>query len=1056
MIANRYDVQDTIGMGGAGVVYRALDRLTREVVAIKQMNVALSREQVDSDAPGGDVGQALALEYRALAGLRHPNIVAVLDYGVDRNRFPYLVMQLIENGQSITEYGAELDFEGKRDLVVQMLQALVYLHRRGMVHHDLKPSNVLVTEDGTVKVMDFGLAVNQRLSFTGDHQGLAGTVAYMAPELFHNLPATVQTDLFAVGVIAFELFAGRYPYEYNNTAMLIYSILTNTPDMSGIDERFVPVLGALLAKEADDRYRSAQDAISALYAATSQSPPDESALVRESFLQASEFVGREQEIGTLKRALNDILVGSSTFRPRSTNESDQPHGSAWLIGGESGIGKSRLIDELRIRAIMRGALVLRGQTEMGGSLPYGLLREPLRRLALMPDLDDADAGVLKELVPDIADLLGRDVPDVPVLDGPERQQRLIATIVRVFLQQTQPMVLIVEDLQWATDSMELLRTLAHMVPDVPLLIVGSYRDDDAPDLPDRLPDMQVMKLRRLSRESIEALSRSMLGIAGEQPDVVRFLHHETEGNAFFMIEVVRALAEDAGSLDDIGRMTLPETALVGGIEEVVRRRLGRVPEWAQPLLKLAAVIGRQIDLDLLRTVIERDVSDGDYPSPEALDDWLTACGDAAVIEVFDCCWQFSHDKLREALLTDLPESERPHLHRLAAEAIEYAFPGDRSWSGVLLEHWRRAGDIDRELAYLDVVADKLVHVSSDFDHARELLDRTLAKLAADDPRRVMPLVYLSETHWRVDYEAGAAIAREALDLARQFNDRRGLAQGLQALGMMLRDQGQYETAEDLHRESLSVFEELGDERGVANNLNILGIIYHDMGQYEQAKAHYDQSLVMFREAGDEGRIGSTYTLLGVMAHDLGDYAGAESWLQQGLAIARTIGHRQGIGLSLNNLGVTTSEQGRYEEAKAYFSESIGVNLEIDNRWGVANNWINLGFVHIQCGEYDHAAESLYHGLRIASAAGATNLMLEGVVKTGWLLARRGELLRAAEIAGLAQSFPAGNVDMLKRLVPLITHLQETLDAAELEAALDRGRAQEIGAVVADLLEDLQP
>src|SRR5581483_10068675 len=108
------------------------------------------------------------------------------------------------------------------------------------------------------------------------------------------------------------------------------------------------------------------------------------------------------------------------------------------------------------------------------------------------------------------------------------------------------------------ESLALLAWLIQMTAWLPLMIVGSYRDDEVPELPLRLPEMRVINLKRLSPDAITELSRSMLGAGGTQPQIVNLLQHETEGNPFFLVEVVRALAEEAGRLDKIGEMTLPK------------------------------------------------------------------------------------------------------------------------------------------------------------------------------------------------------------------------------------------------------------------------------------------------------------------------------------------------------------------------------------------------------------------------------------------------------------------------------------------------------------------
>ncbi|MBC8170998.1 MAG: serine/threonine-protein kinase PknK, partial [Anaerolineae bacterium] len=522
-INTRYRIMNRIGEGGMGEVYRVFDRLIAQAVALKRVLAAPTDLQFTSRiSDTHDALLGLALEFRTLASLRHPHIVAVQDYGIDLQQQPYFTMQLVEEAQTITEYASNQPFADRVQLLIAMLQALAYLHQHGIIHRDLKPANVLVTVDGTVKVMDFGLAFHQEQSSNNIYQGAVGTLAYMSPELFADEPATIQSDLYAVGIIAYEIFTGNYPFNVRNVALLVNGILNDTPDTTMLDFDLAEVLDRLLKKTPAQRYRDASQVIKALCAAAGLPLPAEDAEQRESFLQAAKFVGRNTELAQLIAA----------FKAATAKK-----GSGWLVGGESGVGKSRLLDELRTRALVDGAMVLRGQAVADGGLPYQLWRDPLRRLALTTDLNDLEAGVLKDLIPDINKLLERDIPDAPELDVRSARQRLAFTILDMLRRQQQPIVLILEDLQWISTSMEALQILSGVLQELPLLIIGTYRDDEKPDFPTELPGMQLIKLKRLDETEMADLSAAMLGDAGRQPEVISLLKRETGGNTFFMVEV---------------------------------------------------------------------------------------------------------------------------------------------------------------------------------------------------------------------------------------------------------------------------------------------------------------------------------------------------------------------------------------------------------------------------------------------------------------------------------------------------------------------------------------
>lgn len=710
MIGKRYVLDELLGMGGMGTVYRATDRLTGQTVALKQVIASPADLTFASKAEGGSHLLALASEFRTLASLRHPNIISVLDYGFDEARRPYFTMEYLPDAKTITQAGGGKTRQEQLELILKVLQALVYLHRRGILHRDLKPGNVLIS-NGQLKVVDFGLSIETRTRSTmAAAQTTAGTLPYMAPELFHGMPVSRASDLYAMGVIAYELFAGHHPFSTSNLAVLLNEILNKAVNVYdiGIEPDLADVLNRLLAKNREERSHDASQVIHDLCQAATLPLPPETEAIRESFLQAAKFVGRGAELSQLNEALDAAMQG---------------RGSSQLVGGESGVGKSRLLEELRTQALVKGAVVLRGQAVSEGGRVYQVWRDMLPFLCILSDLDDAEASILKPFVPDIGSLLGRAIPDPPPASPQATQNRLFGLITKLFQRQSQPVVLILEDLHWAgSGSMGLVTHVSTEEANLPLLLVGTYRADEAPKLPERIPGVKVLKLSRLDDSSIQELSASILGETGRQPEIVDLLRRETEGIPFFLIEVVRALAEQAGELRQIGRTNLPEKILAGGIQQIIERRLNRVPVEARELLVMAAIIGRELDLGVLQTL----------DSTVNIQLWLTLCADAAVLEVQENRWYFTHDKLREHLLEELRADERPTLHRRAAEAMENVYADDLAKRAAILAYlWHVAGDEEKELHYSELAGQQELS-NSVYAEGIRFLQRALELLLKQD------------------------------------------------------------------------------------------------------------------------------------------------------------------------------------------------------------------------------------------------------------------------------------------------------------------------------------
>jgi len=1151
-IDRRYTHLTQIGAGGMGIVYSAKDRLYDRSIALK--SVLGNFVKTESGGTAFDRRLALAEEFQTLASLRHPNIISVIDYGFDANRQPYFTMDLLDKPETILQVARRTpDSAAKIDLLVQAFQAIAYLHRRGIIHRDLKPGNILV-QNGQVKLLDFGLATAKQ---EGDV--IVGTPAYIAPEILWGEPATPASDLYAMGVILYEMFTGQYPFDLTDINRLIASIMHEQPNLTPfitdqdrtilkqdisvaepIDQRHgnsgtVPitiapielsqaafmtielnipppieevtrvdvvstldsalkaslamqdtpeqqqiaaqksVLGGivqrLLSKNPRKRYQSANEVIRELEVVLGRPLLTETSATRESFLQAAKFIGRQAELAQLSASLTRAIEGV---------------GSIWLVSGENGVGKSRLLDELRIAGLVGGAFALRGRAAELDA-PYQMWREPLRRLVLNTDLSDYDAGVLKEILADMDDLLDRPVTAAPIIEPDQASKRLLSVISSLFSRQKQPMLILLEDLHWArAENLTVLEQITQMVAGLPLLIVGSYRTDERLELAPTLRTLPTLHLKRLTSDEIVSLTDSMLGDATKREPLHEFLQRETEGNPLFIIEVVRALAEETGKLSDVGVVTLPPSLMIEGIQRLLQRRLARVSTDDYSLLQIAAMIGREVDLKVMRAAKpDLDIAQ-----------WLLRCSDAAVLEIRDEQWQFSHDKLRQEVLRELPTDKRPQCYEDAAKALEAVYPDVPDYAPLLMYLWAEANQPQKERQYA-IIAGEQAYQSSAYRDAITYLQRANTLLAADSAsdaqaQRGMVLVDLAKSATHLNHYADAIrLAEESLALEATANAPAIRAEALYTLGYTTLYQGDPAKATQLLEQSLTLYQETANQRGISEALRGLARInsaqgnyatgaqyleesltssqqaknlwdeakaYMDLGytlimqgNFEQAEPQLEHSISIARSINYQVGIATVLLMRGLVAHFRNQSGRSTEYLLESLAISKRIGDRRLSAEALNNLGSYAAARKEYAEAESWLAQSLQISRELKFRWGIAATLVNLG--HAASGAENSAQAKQYfrEAVQYAGELNAMPLTLESIAGFARLIATEGNTSQALEWVGLVTAHAAINPDIKSVTDPLLAELSAKLPADEVQQHLDKGKTLGLEDMVAVIL-----
>ena len=721
----RFELIRRLGEGGFGIVYEALDRKRSARVALKVLR----------EAEGTNLYR-FKREFRALADISHENLVGLDELLTDGHHW-FFTMELV-NGVSIVDYARPipagnpddrrrrsdgiLDESRLRATLPQLVAALNAIHRLGIVHCDIKPSNVLVTPDGRVVVLDFGLVSENVIENDDDadpgawNMDVLGTPAYMAPEQVIPGGASSASDWYSVGVMLYQTLTGQLPFAGTNTEILEAKQDQQPRPPIELAPNVSKDLSALVMKllEPDPLRRPAADVLMRYVGDPSPRVSADAATTGTEVL-----VGRD-------RQLEDLADAFETAARRETVVA--------LVSGASGMGKTALVrhflNEQRLKE--PAMLALTGRCYERESMPYKTI-DPLidalaQHLQRLRNIEVArllprDAGILARLFPvlmGVEEIRRAPHPAIDHLDSLAVRRRAAEALRDLLcaLGERVPLVLFIDDVQWGdADSAAILQQVLRQPEGPTLLLIAACRSEDAAGAvlvrslretaPSQVRDVGVDRLSQ--REARELAAQIIAGTDGGLGHADAIARHAA-GSPLF----VHQIAQHAIALGTPMRF-----------DALVRERIDALPEGAQNLMTAvslsaqpippevaeaaAGIAGRLRDpLQLLRAsrLIRTDAS-----------------ADRQNIESY-------HDRIREAVVTELPDSQLQDWHGRLAIAWEQS---GLARPETLVTHYRAAGDHAKTTEYAEVAAERATTALA-FDRAAEFFE-LLANLERDNERR---------------------------------------------------------------------------------------------------------------------------------------------------------------------------------------------------------------------------------------------------------------------------------------------------------------------------------
>jgi Protein kinase domain/AAA ATPase domain len=785
----RFRVKRHLGAGASKEVYQAEDLTLKRDVALALIPGVGMR---------GSTRERVLHEVQTTARLEHPHIVTVYDVREAADA-TIIVSRLIRGGSAAdwlgrTEPGAAR-VQSAVKIARQVASALAHAHAEGVIHRDVKPSNILLTSDGTALLADFGVALLAEAAADGG--GVVGSLPYMPPEQAAGAPVDARSDLYALGVTVYQLACGELPFE-DRDAALIRARRGPPPDLRrsepAVPRALSDLIVRLLAPALEERPASAAEVERALASIAAAPVAARRAAPFPAALQTAAdrpFVGREAALEALRAAW------------RGT---DGTAGLA-LVSGEAGIGKTTLAANFARERNREGAVVLYGRCDEEPLISYQPFVEALiELLAQQPDLARSlDARLEPELTE-----LGKLVPALrrtTVLPGGEAQRYLLFEAVVALLGASaaeRPLLLVLDDLQWAPrPTMLLLRHVLRAAAPGRVLVLGTVRTNDRAG-EDPLSGIRG-ELRR-GRGHFESVALAGLAAtetgalisarAGRDADgrFIQALHDTTSGNPFFIEETLRHLRDQDLSTRSLFSLGVPE-----GAKEVIERRLEQLQQDARDLLKTAAVCGRTFRLDVLTELLDAPAARLVGPLEEAMSAGL-------VVEPEIGRFTYCHALVRETLYSAIASgTSRARAHLAVGEALE-ALDGDDAPASELALHFhasRHVGGAEKAVAHgrkaAAVAADALAYEEA-ARHERQVLDAL--EILGRDAERFQVLDRLGRLQWQSgDSVAAKATFREKAALARRLDDAGELARAALGFG------GRWYDAENIDEELISLLRE---------------------------------------------------------------------------------------------------------------------------------------------------------------------------------------------------------------------------------------------------------
>ena len=947
LVANRFTIRRLLGRGGMGAVYEAHDREMNTVVALK----TILPERDGS-------GNALARFKREIQVARlvtSHNVCRTFDIGYhalpDGQSVIFVTMEYLR-GQTLSEWLAKrppLSIDEALPLIRQMANGLEATHQKGVVHRDFKSSNVMLVEEmGTLRavITDFGLArlADGDTDSAGLTRGPVGSPNYMAPEQVEGRTATPATDVYAFGVVIYEMLTGQWPYTGDNVQQLMFRRLSEPPTPpreynASIEERVERVILKCLARQPGERYQTPDQVVSALAVNSS----DALTPTRRRTAPTLAITG----------AVATVIVAGLLFQ--NIRAPRKPHAQTSQAAAPA-TAAARVALPATPKTLRRSIAVL-GFKNLSGRSDSAWLSTALAEMLA----SELAAGEKLRVIS------GEDVARMKIdLRMPDADSLSADTLGRIRANLRNDFVVLGSYLVTGTGASSKIRLDLRLQETagegILASVIANGTEADLSELVSRTATQLRDKL-----EIGKILPAEAIAIQASLPAGAEALRLYSEGLA--KLRTFNAL----GARDDLERAVAadPKHALAHAALAQAWSQLGYD-------VKAKEEANKAFDLS-------RNLSREERLLAEARHHEVTKAWDKA-IETYRILWNFAPDNLDYGL-------------RLASAETSAGKPKDAL---IVITALRKLPPPANDDPRIDMAEAVTARALGD-DKRRQALAARVAERGAKDGLQLLVaqarLQEASAFYGLGEYQRARSSAEEARKIYAAVGDRSGVAKSLNIVAVVLEEQGDLAGAKKVYAESLAIARAIGDKTGVANSLNNIATAVWNEGDLAGAKKMFEESIATLRETGNRMGVASSLNNTAVVLGDQGDLAGAKKMNEEALAIRREMGNKSGVAMSLINLAEVGYKQGDLAAAKRSASEALSLAREMDAKSHEAYALDPLGAVAAAEGDLSRARSHYQAALAIRETAGEK---LTAAVDRMALAALSIEEGRAADAVGAAR------------------------------------------------------